>query len=78
MARLIHDAFDTALQAQLELEACTRAVPSPPFAENDSEPGDTLYSQPAAVGAAACVTVTMAPATAMVPVRAAPGFGVKV
>ena len=46
-----------------------RMVPSPPAVGNDSVSGETVSWQ---TGAAAWVTVTVAPATVSVPVRAAP------
>ncbi len=66
---VIHESVVVAVQAQLAADALTLTVPVPPVSVNDCDVGFTVNVHG---GAAAWVTVNIAPAMVIVPVRAPP------
>jgi hypothetical protein len=65
-----HAAFAAAVQAQVVADAVTATVPDPPVSAMFWLAGESVNVQVGGGGGAACVTVKVFPAAAMVPVRA--------
>jgi hypothetical protein len=70
LVMVIHASFDRALQLHEDADAVTATDPDPPPSATSTLVGEIENVHGG--GAAACVTVKVFPATAMVPVRAAP------
>ncbi len=72
---VIQGADEVAVQVQSAV-AVTATLPVPPAGSTDCVVGEMVYEHGG--GAAGCVTVSVAPAIVMVPLRAAPAFAAAV